>query len=54
MSIYKLVHLIGCFVLNILLHRLWGLGIETQKLKSKDEHIYPRIKFLSGTLPVKG
>ena len=35
MSIYRLVHFIGCFVLNILLHRLWGLGIGTQKLKSK-------------------
>ena len=41
-SIYRLVHLMGCFVLNILLHRLWGLGIETLKLKSKYEHIYPR------------
>ena len=46
-------HLIGCFVLNILLHRLWGLEIETQKLESKYEH-NPRNKFLSGNLPVKG
>ena len=32
------VHLIGSFVLNILLNRLWGLGILTQKLESKYEH----------------
>ena len=50
----RLVHLIGCFVLNILLHRLWGLGIETQKLKSKYEHIYPRNKIPVRNLPVKG
>ena len=34
----RVYHLIGCFVLNILLHRLWGLEIETQKLESKYEH----------------
>ena len=34
----RVYHLIACFVLNILLHRLWGLGIETQKLESKYEH----------------
>ena len=53
-SIYRLVHLMGCFVLNILVHRLWGLGIETQKLKSKYEHIYPRNKIPVRNLPVKG
>ena len=34
----------GCFVLNILLHRLWGLGTETPKLEPKYEH-NPRNKF---------
>ena len=34
----RVYHLIGCFVLNILPHRLWGLEIETQKLESKYEH----------------
>ena len=47
MSMYRLVHLIDCFLLNVLIHRLWGLGIETQKLESKYEH-NPRNK-----IPVK-
>ena len=26
----RVYHLIGCFVLNILLHRLWGLELNTE------------------------
>ena len=39
------VHLIGCLLLNILLHRLWRLGTETLKLESKYKH-NPRNKIL--------
>ena len=49
----RVYYLIGCFVLNILLHRLWGLGIEHRSW-SQNTSIIPEIKFLSGNFPVKG
>ena len=49
----RVYHLIGCFVLNILLHRLWGLGIEHRSW-SQNTSIIPEIKFMSGNFPVKG